>query len=254
MTEKKNQTPYPKPGQSGGVLMRALVKSFRDAKIKIPITSHIQIAVSGGADSIALALALLKYGRRVVGRDLIILSHFNHGWRGSESDQDALFVEAFAKTQDAQFRLGKMPTDEAKDSERTSREEKARTARYGFLKSVAATESCALTLTAHHLEDQVETLVWRLFTGDFLKLPEGIRVRHEGIFRPLLVIEPSTLREFLKEEGQEWREDSSNLDTKYLRNALRANVLPEIRKLYPSADRAILELSRKIKALKHSIR
>ncbi len=245
MSEKQNHTRYPKPGEAGGKIIRLVVKAFRSQGIKIPITSHIQIAISGGADSIALGLLLAKYGRRIAQKTHLIFTHFNHGWRGEESDRDEVFVRQFADACEVDFECAR--ADITKTKPRTSPEEWARKERYEFLEKVHGERECLLTLTAHHKQDQVETLFWRLFTGDLLKYPEGVRVKHKNLFRPLLDVEPELLRDFLREEEQSWCEDRTNQDRKFLRNALRLDVLPVIRKTYPSADEAILALSRKIK-------
>src|SRR5271167_2083638 len=97
---------YPKPRETGGQLIREVVRSLRMQKFKLPlgdITSHILIAVSGGADSIALAHLLIQYGRRVVSRDAIRILHVNHGWRGAESDRDEQLVRAFARKMGVPF-------------------------------------------------------------------------------------------------------------------------------------------------------
>src|SRR4051812_45912614 len=88
------QTPYPKPGPVGGRLIRTMIATLREAGVVLPITSDILCAVSGGADSLALAHLLAHYGRRIVPRprEQLTLLHINHGWRGRASNADARFV------------------------------------------------------------------------------------------------------------------------------------------------------------------
>ena len=90
---------YPKPKDTGGKLVRLAIATLREAGASLPLDSDILIAVSGGSDSIALGHLIARYGRRIAGqgRANVRWIHFNHGWRGAESDADARFVAALAR-------------------------------------------------------------------------------------------------------------------------------------------------------------
>src|ERR1700722_3530025 len=88
---------YPKPKDTGGRLVRLAIATLRHAGATLPINSDILIAVSGGCDSVALAHLVARYGRRIVGKGSVRWIHFNHGWRGKESDGDARFVANLAR-------------------------------------------------------------------------------------------------------------------------------------------------------------
>lgn len=228
------------PGEVGGQLVRRLIRAVREAEFDLPLTSHILCACSGGADSTALALLLAKYGRRVGTK--IVLLHVNHGWRGAESDGDEAFVRRLASRIGAEFISRKLHEKPAKGA---SWEAHAR----GLRKSVFREESAKLggapVFTAHSADDQAETRLWRLFTGAFDELGEGILSRHEVEVRPLLGVRRQALRAFLREEKQRWREDSSNADPRFLRAQMRQDLMPVIERLFPRAIDAINQLGRR---------
>lgn len=236
---KRKPNRYPIPGEVGGRLARALVKSVREAGFSLPITSHILCACSGGADSTALAVLLAKYGRRVGVK--ITLLHVNHGWRGRASDGDEAFTRKLAKRLCVDFvarKLGEKPA--AGDSW----EAHARGLRKAVFRSESAAHGGAPVFTAHSADDQAETRLWRLFTGAFAELGRGILVRHGVEVRPLLGVRREELRKFLREEKQTWREDASNSDPRFLRARMRQDLMPVIEKLFPRAIEAINRIDR----------
>jgi len=229
---------YPKPQAAGGRIIRKVIGALRDHQIALPLDSHIHLAVSGGADSVALAILLAKYGRRIQ-PDLkkITLLHINHGWRGIESDQDAKFVEKFAQKLGVNSETYRLAQQNPREKKSHSPEAWARRER----KEVFA--KCDLVWTAHHQDDQFETLLWRLFSGQSATHGGGIFFRANNELRPFLNVTREELREFLKEEKQAWREDSSNEDTRFLRNRLRHELIPLIEKIFPRAKNELLALA-----------
>lgn len=231
---------YPSPKAVGGRLIRILVSSLRKNGIGLPLASHILCACSGGADSTALALLLVKYGRRVGAPERISLLHVNHGWRGTESDRDEQFVVRLGR------KLG-VPVIVHRLREKPSKGDSWEAHARGLRKSIFLEESrkhsidglAALVFTGHQADDQAETRLWRLFTGAFQTLGEGILARHGIEVRPLLGVRRSELIAFLKEERQRWREDSSNRDPRFLRAQMRKELMPVIEALFPKAIQAI---------------
>jgi tRNA(Ile)-lysidine synthase len=210
------------------------VKAVRGVGFKLPLTSHILCACSGGADSVALALLLAKYGRRVGTR--ITLFHVNHGWRGDESDGDERFVRKLAERLGVEFagrRLAEKP------GTGDSWEAHARGLRKAAFQEESRLRGGAPVFTAHSADDQAETRLWRLFTGAFEELGGGILPRHGVEVRPLLGVRRAELRAFLKEERQKWREDSSNANPRFLRAQMRQDLMPVIERLFPRAIDAI---------------
>ena len=230
---------YPKPRAIGGKLIREVIGHLRAHGIELPIASHILIAASAGADSMALAHLLVHYGRRVGARSNIALLHVNHGWRGKHSDADAEFVKQAAKKWRVpfhQFRL-KPP----RQGEGQSWEDEARAGRKRiFIRE--AKKHRALVLTAHHADDLAETVLWRVLTGSHETHGGGIAVKHGVEVRPFLRIRKETLKEYLKEEGESWREDATNQDLRFLRARIRAEVMPAIERVFPNAVERLVSL------------
>lgn len=201
-------------------------------------------AVSGGADSVALLCLLLEL-RGELG---IVLSvaHVNHKLRAEESDQDERFVAELAQRHGLEFHLYKddAPVERGDRSHSGSAagsgiEAAARKLRYGFFRQLAQQGRVNKIATAHTLDDQAETVLLRMFRGTGIRGLSGIHPRivfsieDQGgvvgeVVRPLLPFRRSAIREFLRERGESWREDSSNLDIGFLRNRVRHKLLPTI--------------------------
>lgn len=225
------------PGPVGGTLARKLVESVRRAGFDLPLTSHILCACSGGADSVALAVLLARYGRRVGVR--VTLLHVNHGWRGRASDADEAFVKKLATRLGVGF-VGRRLKERPGAGE--SWEAHARGLRKEAFRRESERRGGAPVFTAHTADDQAETRLWRLFTGAFAELGGGILDRHGPEVRPLLGVRRADLRAFLAEEKQRWREDASNADRRFLRAQMRQDLMPVIERLFPRAIDAINDL------------
>lgn len=221
---------YPRPGSVGGFLIRGLIGHLKRHEVALPISSYILIATSGGSDSTALAHLIAKYGRRVGGRAAIKLLHVNHGWRGAESDADAAFVRRLGKELGVKTKVVNAKTKPLKGE---SWEDAARRVR----KSVFAKEAGkdGVVLTAHTADDLAETVLWRVFTGSAGSHGGGILVRDGERVRPFLTFRKEQLRAYLREEGQEWREDRTNHEGRFLRSKMRQELMPLIEALFPRA-------------------
>lgn len=206
----------------------------------------IVVGVSGGADSVALARALVSIRHPGPGR--LVVAHFHHGLRGAEADADATFVLAFCDQWNLPCELGRAsPADDDRVSEAT-----LRAARYRFLREVAHRQGARFVAVAHTADDQIETILHRLFRGTGLAGLRGMpRTRRLSplttLIRPLLAIRRQDLRDYLAARNQLFREDSSNLDPRYTRNRLRHELIPWVeRNLNAQAGHAILRLARQI--------
>jgi tRNA(Ile)-lysidine synthase len=169
------------------------------------------IAVSGGVDSVALLDMVAKRQLLDVDSDSIIVAHFDHGIR-SDSAEDALFVAHLARTYGFLFETARVELG------RGASEEKARLYRYRFLRDVAKRHG-AIIVTAHHADDVVETIAINMERGTGWR---GLAVLDSpDITRPLLSINKKDLLAYAQEHQLEWREDSTNADTRLLRNDIR---------------------------------
>ncbi|MBZ5655523.1 MAG: tRNA lysidine(34) synthetase TilS [Acidobacteriia bacterium] len=233
--------------------MRGLVERVLDTIRKrelIKAGDRVAVAVSGGADSIALLLLLLEL-RGELGIVLAV-AHVNHKLRGAESDEDERFVADLARRHDLEFLVVTAPVGRER---RSGIEAAARTLRYDFFRELVRgspdpTHSQRTRMsgapvqkiaTAHTLDDQAETVLLRMLRGTGVRGLAGIHprliLRDDGrmcgeVVRPLLQVRRADLQEFLRARGQPWREDSSNRDPSFLRNRLRLAVLPLLKESF----------------------
>lgn len=195
-----------------------------------PTPDRLLAGVSGGADSVALLLLLLRRGCQVTA------VHVHHGLRGEAADGDEAFVRELCRTRGVPLLVY-----HAHPPEHPS-EDWARQARYGFFREAAAQTGIRAVALAHHRDDQAETLLLHLLRGAGLTGLCGMAAEDERtglrLIRPLLDISRAELRAALTEAGQPWREDASNADPRYLRNAVRLELIPLMERLAPgSAER-----------------
>lgn len=172
------------------------------------------VAVSGGVDSMVL-LDLLRQQPEVK----LVVAHFDHGIR-SDSSFDRELVQRTARSHGLPFVY-----HEAKLGPGAS-EDAARKARYEFLHSVRAASGARAIITAHHHDDALETAIINMLRGTGRKGLSSLRSSHT-IHRPLLHLEKQALRDYARDQGLTWREDSTNEDTKYLRNYVRHKILSQ---------------------------
>jgi tRNA(Ile)-lysidine synthase len=216
-------------------LQQRVLETIRKREL-IKAGDRVTVAVSGGADSLALLRLLLDL-RSELG---IVLSvaHVNHKLRGAESDEDEQFVTELARQYELELLLRTAPVKRAQG---TGIEAAARKLRYDFFLELARTGRANRIATGHTLDDQAETVLLRIFRGTGIRGLAGILPRltlEEGgracgeVVRPLLGVRREEIREFLRAMGQAWREDSSNQDPSFLRNKMRQRVLPALRQTF----------------------
>lgn len=185
---------------------------------------RVAVAVSGGADSVALLL-LLDAGKIECGITLVV-AHFNHRLRGAESDADERFVAALAEDRGLPFLCGREDVAGQARRQGGNLEEVARGRRYAFFRHVVESDAAVRVAVAHTADDQAETVLAHLLRGTGPTGLAGIHPVVGPIIRPLLEVRRSELRDFLRARGQAWREDPTNLDTTRLRARIRHHLLP----------------------------
>jgi tRNA(Ile)-lysidine synthase len=191
--------------------------------------NRVGVAVSGGADSVAL-LRLLESLRHELGITLFVV-HFDHMLRGAESDLDARFVEELARDHGLEFVNAREDVRGAAAQSGWNIEEAARLLRYGFFERILAGQETTRIAVAHTADDQAETILAHIIRGTGFTGLGGIHPIVESpsggtIVRPLLGIRRDDLRAYLRGRGQDWREDASNADQTRLRARIRAQLLP----------------------------
>lgn len=212
------------------MLAEAVLLTIRQHQL-IPPASRIVIAVSGGADSLAL-LHILKHLAGQIPCELHAAT-FDHGLRGEESAQDAEFVRQTAGIP-VTVGYGRL------NPYSNNMEARAREARYAFLVDTARAVGASIIMTAHHADDQTETVLLHLLRGSSTRGLAGMRWKTPvanapdlTLIRPLLNITRAEIEAYCHEHGLSPRHDSTNDDLHYLRNNIRLELLPRLRQINP---------------------
>tara|TARA_Y100000746_G_scaffold232682_1_gene250578 strand:+ start:2381 stop:3697 length:1317 start_codon:yes stop_codon:yes gene_type:complete len=193
------------------------------------------VAISGGCDSVALAMILHRTGYS------ISLAHCNFNLRNSESDKDQLFVESLAKSIGVLFYSKSFDTLKYVKEKKVSIQMAARDLRYEWLNSLLIETNSKFIVVGHHLDDSQETLFINLIRGTGIKGLLGINNINGKIIRPLLPFRKSDIISYLNKINQDYREDISNSDIKYIRNNIRKNLMPIIYSINPSYDKTFVD-------------
>ncbi len=206
---------------------------------KIPKNTSLIIAVSGWVDSMVLLdLCLSSFTK-----SQIYVVHINHSIRGSESDEDEDFIANFCNRESIQFFTQKYDIPALAKQEKNSVEATARKYRYKFFEEVSRKIwGETLLLTAHHLDDRIETLIFNLVRGTTLDWLVALREQGTYIsenqeplrfYRPFFHISKKDILEYAKVRNIKYREDSTNSNDSYLRNHIRNNIMQNFAKINP---------------------
>lgn len=193
---------------------------------------RLLIAVSGGADSIAL-LHLLS---RLAGSYPLKLqvAHLNHALRGEESDGDAVFVQKYSDALNIPATIVKKDVASMAKGMRRSKQDAARLVRYQVLEEIALKEKCGWIATAHQADDQAETFLMRLIRGSGSRGLGAIPKKRGKIIRPVLHLTREEILDYLQTNKISYREDSSNLLPLYFRNQIRQELVPLLKRYNPN--------------------
>ena len=184
------------------------------------------LAVSGGADS-----AVLSHLFRVSGFEFQI-AHVNYHFRGEDSNLDQKVVEDFCKKNNIKFHLKDVSEEEK--TEMKSLQNWAREVRYDFFFNLLEKENLDFIVTAHHLNDELETFIINLSRGSGIKGLSGIPKNENRILRPFLTFSKSEIYAFAEENNIDFREDKSNQKDDYLRNKIRNQIVPKMVEVFPN--------------------
>ncbi|MFZ0212656.1 MAG: tRNA lysidine(34) synthetase TilS [Candidatus Acidiferrales bacterium] len=215
------------------IALPRLVKGTIQRHEMLRAGDRVGVAVSGGADSVAL-LRLLEELRNEIGFTLCAL-HFNHQLRGAESDADENFVKTLAGALNLECVAVREDVGAVADRNNWNLEDAGRRLRYEFFERMAARGMVTRIATAHTADDQAETVLTRLLRGTGLTGLCSIYPVRDRVVRPLIEVRRADLRDYLGQIKQEWREDATNMDTQRLRARVRHQLIPELERDFSSA-------------------
>ncbi len=189
----------------------------------------ILLAVSGGSDSMVMAHLFLenniKFG----------VAHCNFGLRGEASDLDEQLVRDWCATKNIPFHSTTFNTKQSAQDWKKGTQETARILRYEWFEQIRKEQGYAKIATAHHADDNVETLLINLFKGTGISGLHGILPQNGDIIRPLLFATKEMIAEYVTTQNVPYRDDASNASDDYLRNAVRHNIVPAVKEWFPQA-------------------
>jgi len=225
------------------------VAAFVDRHALLAPGEALLLAVSGGADSVTLLAAMDSLARQADRGYRLHVAHLDHGLR-SGSAADAAFVAELAERTGWPLIAERRDVAARAAADGVSIELAARRVRYEFFESAATGAGCEVVATAHHSDDNVETVLHRILRGTGLEGLRGIRPKRRlwggavWLIRPLLELRREEIEAYLTAAGMTWRTDPSNASGAHARNRIRHELLPLLREQYnPRVDRAITKLA-----------
>ncbi len=215
------------------------------------------IGTSGGPDSTALAFLLDELNRAQDRGWRLHLAHLNHGLRGTDSESDARFVANLAARRRWEVTIDQRPVQERAQQTGGTLEETARNERYDFFERVLANHNAQVIATAHHADDNVETVLHRLIRGTGIRGLSGIpavRPLRNGqpyrLIRPLLNVRRADILAYLGQRGITYCHDHTNEVTEFTRNRIRNELIPKLEQDYnPAVADAVLRLTEQARRL-----
>ena len=211
--------------------------------------SKLLVALSGGADSVALLRVLLQLGYPCEA------AHCNFHLRGEESNRDEAFVRTLCQSLHIKLHVVHFDTLAHAKEHQQSIEMAARELRYTWFSSLLkADDSLKHIAVAHHRDDNIETLLINLLRGTGINGLTGIPSVNGPIVRPMLEVSRTDILDYLLHLGQGYVTDSTNLEDDYLRNKIRLNLLPMLEELNPSVRKTLADTIRHLKGVSHTYR
>ncbi len=213
------------------------IAQYIDNERLFPLNARIIVALSGGADSVALLRIL-----HTLGYDCEA-AHCNFHLRGAESDRDEMFVRKLCKTMRIPLHTIDFATEQYAIEKKISIEMAARELRYQWFAEIKEKTKANVIAVAHHQDDSVETVLLNLIRGTGINGLLGIRPKNGDIVRPLLCISRKEITDYLQNAKQEYMTDSTNLQDEYTRNKIRLNLLPLMQEINPLVKEHIIDTS-----------
>lgn len=214
-------------------MLHRLVKRYIESLNLLPDGAKVVVALSGGADSVALIDILNHLDYACIG------AHVNFHLRGNESDRDAAFSHKLCMDMSIPFYKTDLYAAEYAEREGISIEMAARELRYRWFEQLRKEQGAAAVAVAHHRDDSVETVLLNLIRGTGIRGLTGIKPRNGNVIRPLLCCDREAILEYLEQRGLTYVTDRTNLLNEYRRNKIRLEVLPLLESIQPSVRESI---------------
>ena len=209
------------------------VEKFIDQKSLFERCDKVLVALSGGADSVALLRVLDALGYQCE------CAHCNFHLRGEESNRDEAFVQQLCQKFDIPLHVTHFDTTDYAHTKRISIEMAARELRYQWFETLRQSIGASVIAVAHHRDDSVETFLLNLIRGTGINGLKGIAPKNGYVVRPLLQESRENILDYLQHLNQDYVTDSTNLQDEYMRNKIRLNLLPLMKELNPSVSESI---------------
>ena len=209
------------------------VQEYITSKELFSKDNNLLVAISGGADSTCLFFILKDLGYNIE------LAHCNFNLRSDESDEDEVFVRGLAKQYGVKCYVKSFETQVYANEQKVSIQMAARHLRYRWFNKLLIDNNLDFIITAHNQDDNVETFLINLIRGTGIHGLCGIKTRNHNIIRPLLEVSRKEIEAYLAQRSIHYRNDSSNLDIKYLRNKIRSQLIPLLKEMNPSIQSVI---------------
>lgn len=186
------------------------------------------LAISGGVDSMVLFYLFLQSGLK------FSVAHCNFKLREIDADKDQSFIKGISKKNEILFHTINFDTNKYKEENKISTQMAARELRYNWFEELKKENNYDYIVTAHHLDDNVETVLLNLIRGTGIDGITGMKTISNFIFRPLLSVSKKEIKDFAENNDVEYREDKSNQSNSYKRNKIRNQIIPLFEEMNPS--------------------
>ncbi len=220
-------------------MLKKFLKYIQQNKI-CSIDDKILVAVSGGADSVILLDLFVKAGFDVA------VAHCNFKLRGQDSDDDETFVKNLAEKYNVDFFVKICKANDFAKKNKISVEMAARDLRYQWFNELAENHGFTKIATAHHLDDNVETILLNLSRKTGIRGLTGIKIINGKIIRPLLFATKDEILDYVKQNNLEFRTDKTNFQTDFQRNKVRHLIIPRFREINPAFEKNVAETAKNL--------
>ncbi len=207
-----------------------MIRRFKEqlSSLDISLSDKCLLAISGGVDSMVLIDLFCK------SKIPFSIAHCNFNLRGKESNNDVSFISSFSRKIDCDFFESNLSTEFYSKHKKISIQMAARKLRYSWFNDLLQIHGFSKIITAHHLDDSLETFIINLSRGTGLKGLLGIPAQNNNIYRPMLIFSKEQIINYAKKNKIKWREDSSNNKLDYYRNFIRQDITSKLKSTKPS--------------------